>query len=262
MHEMNKFADVSVIISHYNRTNFLKQAVLSAIQQTIKPKEIIVVDDCSRLDQQIKVEKICKHFGVNLVLRKTNGGPSAARNDGIKVSTGEWIQILDADDFLTHNSLEVRLDALSRNPRALWIAGQMAKIWWFVTPQSLKSRFLQKIPLFKARQELVIEPHNVPLEDPFKIRWHHGAILFHRSLFQKYGLYDEMIRRGEDKELRWRFFYFSQTVPLVVPDIVYIYRQGHGGRLTSLPPNHKLILSRIENRKSQGLKSENTEFLK
>jgi glycosyltransferase involved in cell wall biosynthesis len=259
--------DVSVIISHFNKAKFLEQALISAINQTVPPKEVIVVDDCSRDGQQNKARGLCERLGARFISRGANGGPGAARNDGIKASRGEWIQILDADDYLTRKSLEVRLEAISQEPSTLWVAGQIAKVPWFVTPHSLESRLLQFLPWFKLKPESVIEPPNVPSDSPWKVRWPHVTILFRRILFKKYGLYDEMVRLGQDKEIRWRFWYFSKTIPLVVSDIVYVYRRGHKGELTHKSNNpqrrisHDIMLANIQRRKAEGLIPDNTSFL-
>ena len=267
MNRPNLDMDASLIISHYNKAKYLEQAIFSGINQSVPFMEVIVVDDCSRDDQKKKAKNICDNLRVQLILRKTNGGPSAARNDGIRASKGEWIQILDADDYLTRDSLKNRLKALLGNQSTFWIAGQYAKVGWFVTPRSLESRILNRFPWFKLKPEPVIEPQNVPKNHPWKVQWPHQAILFHRSLFEKYGLYDEMVRLGQDKEIRWRFWYATQTTPTVVKEIVYVYRQGHRGRLTH-KSNHlerqkclNVMMENIERRKTEGITSENTEFL-
>jgi glycosyltransferase involved in cell wall biosynthesis len=259
--------DVSVIISHYNKAKFLEHAIWSAKNQTIPPKEIIVVDDFSCTKQRNRAFKMCRNHVVTWVPRISNGGPSKARNDGIRVSTGEWIQIVDADDYLTRDSLEVRLKVLSTSSDALWIAGYYAKAPWFISPKTLNSPLFKFFSSLMLRPKNVTEPDRVLTDDPWKVKWPHVTILFHRSLFEKYGLYDESVLLGQDKEIRWRFWYFSQTVPVPVRRIVYIYRRGIRGQLTS-PANSRqraksrtIMMANLKMREKYGLKSENTEFL-
>lgn len=262
---------VSIVISHYNKAKYLDQAIYSAINQSRQPSEIIVVDDYSLPQQRAKARRICDKAGVIFIQRDKNGGPSKARNAGIRASYGEWIQILDADDYLAPNSLKNRFNALNRGTNdaaALWIAGQYTYVERFVTPKRLEIKYLRYLPWFKLKAVPVIQPHNVHPEDPWVVKWPHQAILFHKSLFEKYGLYDEDVRLGQDKEIRWRFWYFSHTVPLSVEDIVYIYRRGVKGQLTHISNNEKrkksreIMMRNIKKRKNEGLTPQNTEFIR
>jgi glycosyltransferase involved in cell wall biosynthesis len=102
---------VSVIIPAYNAAATVARTIDSALAQTHEPIEIIVVDDGSKDDTTAVVET----FGppVKLV-RKPNGGPASARNLGARLATGEWLAMLDADDWWLPAKLErqfARLDA-------------------------------------------------------------------------------------------------------------------------------------------------------
>ncbi len=257
---------VSVIITHYNTAGYLEQALYSVLVQSYKPFEIIVVDDCSLPEQRVRAHKICHKAGIKFIQRDKNGGPSRARNDGIRMARGEWIQILDGDDFLTPDSLRSRMNALSLNKDALWVAGQYSYVKSFVSPKSLKSNVLKILPWFKLRAVPVIEPDKVNPGDPWVVRWPHWTMLFHRSLFEDYGLFDEKIIMGQDKEIRWRFWHFSGTIPVKVDHIVYAYRRGVAGQLTHKSNdearrlNHVIMMRNIEKRKIEGLTRENTTF--
>src|ERR1043166_7364016 len=87
---------VSVIIPTYNCWPLLKGAVCSALGQTVRPHEVIVVDDESTDETPAAVTQ---QFGSQIVYhRQSNGGPSRARNAGARLSTGTWLAFLDADD--------------------------------------------------------------------------------------------------------------------------------------------------------------------
>ena len=96
---------ISVIIPAYNAENFITNAIESALAQTTPAHEIIVIDDGS-MDKTIEV---ASRFipGIRLLTRE-NGGPAAARNLGIRNSTGEWLAMLDADDTWLPNKLEIQ----------------------------------------------------------------------------------------------------------------------------------------------------------
>ncbi len=98
---------VSVIITTYNRKNFLLDAVNSVIQQDFEDKEIIVIDDGSDDDSY----EIIRDMPVKY-LWKPNGGISSARNTGIKVSKGEYIAFLDVDDRWLKGKLKRQINAM------------------------------------------------------------------------------------------------------------------------------------------------------
>jgi len=102
---------VSVIIPTYNRRKTIERAVNSVLAQTWKEIEVIVVDDGST-DQ---TDEILKGYGDRIrVIRQQNGGPSAARNTGIKAATGEIISFLDSDDAWLPLKTERQVKLLQR----------------------------------------------------------------------------------------------------------------------------------------------------
>jgi glycosyltransferase involved in cell wall biosynthesis len=98
--------DVSVVIPCYNGASFLKQTLESALQQTIPPVEILVVDDGSTDNSA----EIAAEFGSPVrVVRQENRGESVARNRGIDEARGDWVAFLDADDLWAPTKLERQL---------------------------------------------------------------------------------------------------------------------------------------------------------
>ena len=114
---MNDIPRVSVIIPTFNRSHFIKNCILSVKLQSLKPIEIIVVDDGST-DNTFS---ILKNMGFSnsedkdnemKYIRTENKGISAARNIGIKLSRGEFIALLDSDDVWKRDKLKVQLSSL------------------------------------------------------------------------------------------------------------------------------------------------------
>src|SRR5262245_27531871 len=88
---------VSIGIPCFNSAQWLAQAIESALAQTFPDKEVIVVDDGSK-DESVHV---AKQFGDRIQLIVTaNRGGNHARNCALQAARGEWIQFLDADDYL------------------------------------------------------------------------------------------------------------------------------------------------------------------
>ena len=98
---------VSFIITVYNVEKYIEKCVRSAMNQTLQEIEIIVINDGS-LDNGLKiVEKLCLEDSRIILINQENKGVSAARNKGVKIARGEFIQHLDGDDWIERNASEV-----------------------------------------------------------------------------------------------------------------------------------------------------------
>jgi glycosyltransferase involved in cell wall biosynthesis len=110
---MEENIKVSVVITAYNVEKYIKKAINSVLNQTYKNIEIVVVEDCST-DNTLKfikgLQKSDLAFPINLVQHKENVGAGLSRRDGIKASTGDFIMLLDADDWLNKDYIEHLVD--------------------------------------------------------------------------------------------------------------------------------------------------------
>lgn len=98
---------VSIIIPNYNYGRFLRQAVQSALDQSLVPHEIIVLDDGSTDDSK----EVLNAFGDSIiVVDQINAGVAAARNKGAETATGEFFAFLDADDYWHREKLEKQME--------------------------------------------------------------------------------------------------------------------------------------------------------
>jgi len=94
-----------VVIPTYNVQDYIGQALRSALDQTIQDIELIVVDDAST-DKTVQIIKTIKDPRIQLTISKKNSGPSHSRNVAIQNAQGEWIALLDGDDWWEKNRLE------------------------------------------------------------------------------------------------------------------------------------------------------------
>ena len=101
---------VSIIITNFEYEKYVGEAIESALNQTTVPHEVIVVDDCSYDNSR----SVINRYPVTRIYRKENGGPAAARNEGIAASTGDYFILLDADDRLRPNAIEELLKEAQR----------------------------------------------------------------------------------------------------------------------------------------------------
>lgn len=103
----------SVIIPTYNRASTLERAILSVLNQSYKSFELIVINDGSS-DDTFKI--LNKYADQIKIINQENMGVSHARNQGIKISKGNFIAFLDSDDYWHDNKLLVQNDYLIKNP--------------------------------------------------------------------------------------------------------------------------------------------------
>lgn len=98
---------ISIIVPVYNADKFLAKTVESVSKQTLKDIELICVDDGSTDDSLNVLNELKNSYSFLKVIHQENQGPSAARNNGLKNASGEFVGFLDADDiFVDENALE------------------------------------------------------------------------------------------------------------------------------------------------------------
>ncbi|MEC4866282.1 MAG: glycosyltransferase family 2 protein [Jaaginema sp. PMC 1078.18] len=120
----------SIVITTYNRLALLKRAIASALEQTI-PCEVIVVDDASTDETQdyiAALETPTEGFSLSYYRHEDNQGHSQSVNRGVEVATGDWIKLLDDDDYLAPNCIEVITQALALHPEAVICSCQAAQV--------------------------------------------------------------------------------------------------------------------------------------
>lgn len=106
---------VSVVIPAYNAALCIERAVHSALDQSLQPAEVIVIDDGSTDATSDVVSRLSRADARIMLLRQPiNSGPAAARNAGIKSALCDWIAILDADDAFLKDRLRYLVEAAER----------------------------------------------------------------------------------------------------------------------------------------------------
>jgi len=121
----NEQANVSVIIPCYCCTETVERALLSVLQQTISPVEIILVDDASNDDGATLncLRELCLTSGkssripIRLITLQENAGPSGARNVAWDTATADFIAFLDADDAWHPKKIEIQYTWMAAHPK-------------------------------------------------------------------------------------------------------------------------------------------------
>lgn len=111
---LTPMSDISVIIPYYNREQTIDDAVQSVLAQTLKPLEIIIVNDCSREASRRRLDRYADTCKIIDLTR--NVGLAGARNAGIHAARGRFIALLDDDDLWLPNKLEVQRRYMEEHP--------------------------------------------------------------------------------------------------------------------------------------------------
>lgn len=109
---------VSVVVASYNHAEFLEQRMESLINQTYSDLEILVIDDCSSDNSLEVLRRYEPHPKVKLVVREINGGWVAVSNQGIEMSTGEFVIFANCDDSCDTRMIERLVDVIKSYPSA------------------------------------------------------------------------------------------------------------------------------------------------
>lgn len=215
---------ISVIISVYNLSLYLRECVDSIINQTYSNLEIILVDDGSTDNSY----EICHEYKEKdpriVVLHKENGGHTSARKYGIQQATGEYITFVDGDDWLDTNTYSKIAKIIENNKIDVCAYGHIEEYAdrQVIIKNSIDTGFYQKDKLHKEIYPKLI------CNGPF-FRWGITPSLctkvFKRGLFQASELeLDDSINIGEDAA--WVFAILSKVDSLYISDITpYHYRQ-------------------------------------
>ena len=111
---------VTVIIPTYSRVKSTVEAVHSALNQTLKPSRIIVIDDGSPEANFSDLRTQLAGLPVELIKGEKSSHPGRARNIGLAMSTSQWIAFLDSDDLWKPDKLKIQIDyAISQKAQAI-----------------------------------------------------------------------------------------------------------------------------------------------
>jgi hypothetical protein len=123
---------ISVVIPTYQRKPVVSDAVDSALAQTVRPVEVLVVDDGST---DATADTVMSKYGDTVrVVRRPNRGPAAARNSALAMVTGDAVAFLDSDDRWKRDHLALLAELLTRHPHAVLVGTNRQYQWGRETP--------------------------------------------------------------------------------------------------------------------------------
>lgn len=211
---------VAVVIPTFNHARFLADAIRSARAQSRCPDEIIVVDDGSEDDPR----EVVRHFPDVRLIRRENGGLSAARNTGLATTAADRVVFLDADDLLHRVAIEAGLLAFERCPDAAFVYGAHRRV------------DAQGNVLVPYRYDAIgSEPYLEFLT--CNMIGMHATVMYDRKQLALAGGFDPALRRCEDYDVYLRL---SQTGSVGSHDTIVADYRWHDSNMSS---NHSDMLN-------------------
>jgi glycosyltransferase involved in cell wall biosynthesis len=175
------------VIPCRDQARFLPAAIESVLAQSYQHFEIVVIDDGSDDNTEAVVRR---YPGVQYV-RQEHGGVSAARNAGLRLSTGGYLVFLDADDRLLPNALLTGLRQLAAHPECAFVSGHCVMTGY------------DGLPLDSDGQERVERDHYRAFLRHNYVR-SLGTVMFRRAVFEHVGSFDQQLIACEDYDLYLR----------------------------------------------------------
>jgi glycosyltransferase involved in cell wall biosynthesis len=225
-------AVVSIICATRSRAHTLERALQSIIRQTFEDYEVLVLDDGSDDATFVEYDRIWKSLDERFTVHRIRpagargGGPSQARNHGIRLAKGTFVAFLDDDDWwVSDDYLAVAVEALQRahadyffaNMQGVRNADVVIADWYPDSPNLIRGDVVSDSP----------RVYDVPLEVFVQVMQHHFVhpdnSIVRRDLLVNVGGFFERVIFGEDYDLMMRIADVAGKI-LYRPDVVAMYR--------------------------------------
>jgi CDP-glycerol glycerophosphotransferase (TagB/SpsB family)/glycosyltransferase involved in cell wall biosynthesis len=211
----NKDFYFSIVIAVYNVENYLEEAIQSIIGQTMdfeKHIQLVLVNDGSEDNSRLICEKYKKMYPDNVIfIDKENGGVSSARNAGLNVIKGKYVNFLDSDDKLSKNTLEEVYKFFETTGKNIDVVS--IPIYWF---DQAKGKHLLNYKFNKSRIINILKEHR-------SIQMSASSSFVRRSAIRDHR-FNEKLKYGEDAQ--WlNYIILDKCEYGVVKNAKYLYRK-------------------------------------
>lgn len=203
---------VSVVMSVYNGSPYLREAISSILTQSFSDFEFIIIDDGST-DNSVEIITSFNDSRI-LLVRQNNTGLAKALNKGIAISNTSYIVRMDADDISLPDRIKLQFEFLEKTPHCIAVGSNAIEI-----DKDGKYIFTSNLLLtWKDIKEFMIKKlQNKTPWNPF----YHSSITFRKDAFYITGGYNEIITVAEDVILFTKMLKIGQLWNLEVPLIKY-----------------------------------------
>jgi len=217
---------IAIIIPVHNVTDYLEEALKSAIAQVYPEQEIIVVDDGSAPIHAAEISAICKRYPSVRLMRRSHRGAAAARDLGWSHSKADFIVFLDADDVLLPGTLYYFEEAFRCRPHADAVYARVVNI------NEAGKRISGTLP---APSWIGSGPQVLELLLERKIPFCNGSICMRKSALQALSVHNYHLTVGEDWVL-WCHLALKGNI-ISAGDRVVLHRRKHRNNVSSASLN-------------------------
>ncbi len=233
---------ISVIIPCFNYGRFIEEAVQSVLAQTFKDYEIIIIDDGSTdfLTMEVLTEIEKKHPGIKII-HQPNGHLSNARNNGIKVSRGEFYLPLDADDTIEPTLLEKCYAVISQEP-------ELGYVYPYVR--------------FFGNKDFVWENQEFNFYDLLWVNHPTLSALIRKKAWEESGGYDEDMKEGYEDWEFWIRLGKGRWFGKLLPEPLFNYRKHGESMLSGTELKHNSIVRYIRSKHKDLYEEESLRLIK
>jgi glycosyltransferase involved in cell wall biosynthesis len=215
---------VSIVVPCYNSGRYIHSALDSVLNQTYANIECIVVDDGSTDNTKDIVLEFLERDTRLKYFYKANGGEASAKNYGLERANGEWVHVLDADDWIANDKIANQVKAgsmFSGNDAFVLVYSDYGIV--YQNERTPNPKNIQVIVGELSRQQIVhrIVSRKTGLSTPTPITL--NSMLLSRNIFAKYKMNEEMPNIA-DLELYYRILQ-EEVCCIYMPGISMYYRQ-------------------------------------
>lgn len=202
---------VSVVIPTHNRPEMLREALESVKAQTFTDYEIIIVSNGETCENFTESRVLAAAYGCHYIIL-AEGNVSAARNEGVRVSRGEWIAFLDDDDIWLPNKLEYQLAAAKRTNADMIVANHLDQF-----SDGAKKYHTWEYPEGWPALKAICYGKWTALP---------SAVLITKSSFRSIGGFDPHQKCGAEDSDLWRRVLWRHKIH-IMNEFLFNYRLGH-----------------------------------
>ena len=209
---------VSVLVSIFNEEHYIERCIRSLFEQTYSNLEYIFVDDCSADNSIGELKRVMREYpekekSVNIVFHEKNRGLAAVRNTAFDNATGEFVCVVDADDWMEPDGIERLVnEQIATNADVVWGKALMHTDNGLIelTEPHYKDLNEWRMCYFRFTRGLVM------------VNWRR---IIRRSLLEKYHIrHEEGLHIGNDKQLLPLIAYYAESFSSI-DSVVYHYER-------------------------------------
>lgn len=255
---MEEKKKVSIVVPVYNvPKKALRDCIESCIRQTLKEIEIILVDDGSTDESGVICDEYAEKDNRIIVIHKTNGGLSAARNTGYRYASGEWITFLDSDDWIEPATCEENYNVGNKENMDIVIFGTVQEFEHYKNIFTYHYKDGQKFIEDECRQ---LQCEILNFTGNIATAW---AKLIKKSLLDNYGIeHNEILRQGSEG-IEFNIRLFEHIKKAYFTDKVYYHYIFNPNSISAKhnERNHYFVIKCFEEIEKQIELSDNREAL-